>query len=752
MNIQDGFFRALRIPYTVLLCVWPLWLPGGPEVYEPFAYAVESELAGQSGGYGFSGVWASKGGVIGTGSGLLPGDGAIIRGESLSYSDGLRTLMTEGGSLHLSGETANAQVARALDEESLPHRGADPRVGKTTYISFLAQRAGEAADPEDPVYGGAYPYGDNLFPRSAGIGFHSWNDGDLLQLFFGNLSNRETDVWRFTGEDLYGDERRDARSKVAFGSGREVRFLVVRIDHGAGGWLGDRLRVWIDPDLSAEEANDAPITFDWTTRDDPLHVQPAILSLEANNGNALRPHAELNFDEFRIGGSWETVTPHTGGASWAGRPVHHSGLVYFGRGFLGWLAPMPSDWAYAWTLGAWIYLPEAAATDSGSWFYLNRSGREMPETTPERSRLHAYEGFDYPSPGADTRPDLVRDGLDGGTGWAASWASANPRSLEGWAEVRDGSLGYSDRDGHELATAGGHAWVSGIPAEAALTPTGVSTRIRRTLADPPSPEPGKPLYLSFVGLREGEPADPEASMWQDAETYPEGYPFGENLYPRNAGLNLYEEVSGGGTSAQLGNLSDQALNRWSLNAESTHVVSERPFTGQTFVVVKFDYTSRREANLRGEWVERVGTLATVWFNPASLIAEDPADAHREVIYKDLVDPFAVAVSGIGLEAGDDSYNRPVAELRLDEIRLGTDWDAVTPVIGGKPPREPAPEREWAGLPVAEGGHVWGGDELQWLWIGEAPWLYCHVLETWIHSPESVLSEPSGWFFAVDLAR
>jgi hypothetical protein len=347
-------------------------LASGSAIYEGFTdYPAESSVLAQSGGTGFTGIWSPRSTLTGSG-GSIPGESsAIVKAESLSYSDGERSLVTNGGRLFLTGEFGSANLARTVDLDALPHTGEDPKLGKRTYLSFLARREGEPADPSNPVFGGNYPWGDNLYPRAAGVNLFSDNDGDILALLIGNQSNKSDDVWRITGEDIYGDERRDARSTVPFGSGEATHLIVMRIDHGGGGWHGDRLRVWVDPLLASEAANQPPLTFDWTQRDDPLYVQPAFLGLEAGDGSGNRPHAELSFDEFRIGDSWESVTPHTGGDNKYGRPLTHDGFLATGEGFLGWLSTTDTPWSYSWSLQSWVYLPGELTSDAGTWFYFD---------------------------------------------------------------------------------------------------------------------------------------------------------------------------------------------------------------------------------------------------------------------------------------------------------------------------------------------------------------------------------------------
>lgn len=344
-------------------------------VYEGFVdYPEGSDLIGQNGGAGFSSPWSSRQALLNSGPAGPVRTAAIVQGSSLSYQDGMNQLVTSGGSVVLNGELGSIHVARAIDPDALPHPGPDPKTGKTTYLSFLGERRGEAADPNDPVYDGSYPYGSNLYPRAAGTNLFGDDNGDAIQLLVGNPSNESDDLWRIRGQDLDGRSK-DPRSDEPFGEGSGADLVVIRIDHGAGADTADRFYVYVNPVLSAESANADRFVADWETRDDPLYMQPRWLGLEAGNGDEFRPAAIYAFDEFRVGSSWEAVTPHVPVETWAGYPIQ-SGSTVFLENSLGWLQIDPAtDWSYGYSLESWIYLTEEqAAMSAGFWMFVPRYG------------------------------------------------------------------------------------------------------------------------------------------------------------------------------------------------------------------------------------------------------------------------------------------------------------------------------------------------------------------------------------------
>jgi hypothetical protein len=287
------------------MCVAASPARGAAVVYEGFGYAAGSDALNQNGGVGFAGAWAGRRALLGSGSALPAGAASTVLATSLSYSDGANQLATTGGSLFITGQNGNLSLARTVDQSLLPSTA----VGETSYISFLGRRSGASADPNDPIYSGAYPWGSNLYPRNAGVNLYGDDGGDAIDLTVGNASNVvDSDVWRLRGQDLDGASK-DPKSTVPFGAGNATALFVMRIDYGIGDGGAPRLNFWVNPVLSSEGANVAPVFGDWEDSDDPLPMQPGWIGLSAGDGSSNRPFAEFTLDEFRVGATWEDVTP-----------------------------------------------------------------------------------------------------------------------------------------------------------------------------------------------------------------------------------------------------------------------------------------------------------------------------------------------------------------------------------------------------------------------------------------------------------
>ncbi len=300
----------LRCRYWLLayLMASAEWCLAEPTIYEGFQYASKSDVTGTTGGTGFLDPWQSRSGLLGSGSGYTPAALTLLD-DSLSYEDTQgNSLATTGGSLKISGQFGNVHLARTIDVTQLPNTGTNPQIGATTYVSFLARRSGEAADPDDPVYNGDYPWGSNLYPRVAGLSLFSNDGGDAVPVLVGAPSNEDTDVWRLRGQDLDGVSK-DPQVDVPFGEGQLTHFVVLRIDHGQGDGNADELNLYVDPLLGSESLNSIGVTADWEVRDDPLYLPGDWIGIQAGNASSNRPFAEFTFDEFRIGQTWGDVVP-----------------------------------------------------------------------------------------------------------------------------------------------------------------------------------------------------------------------------------------------------------------------------------------------------------------------------------------------------------------------------------------------------------------------------------------------------------
>ena len=298
----------MRRAVFVSLLTLPAAAGAAPVIYEGFSdYTTGASIVGQQGGTGFTGNWDGRRNLLNSGTALPSTPAITVQPQSLSYADGVNQLVTSGGSLFVSGVNGTIELARAVDQSVIPSQAP----GAVSYFSFLGRRSGAAADPNDPVYGGAYPWGSNLYPRAAGVDLFGNDSGDAVHLAVGNPSNVvDSDVWRLRGQDLDGVNK-DPKSTVPFGAGNNTALVVMRIDYGLGDGGAPRMNLWVNPTLASEAANAAPIVADWETRDDPLPMQPGWIGVQAGNASSNRPFAEFTFDEFRVGTTWADVTPHT---------------------------------------------------------------------------------------------------------------------------------------------------------------------------------------------------------------------------------------------------------------------------------------------------------------------------------------------------------------------------------------------------------------------------------------------------------
>jgi hypothetical protein len=293
----------------------------------PILYGIYSSTGGTGwadDGWGFrNGLPGGKGGTNTRGTKAVAG--------SLRYGG----LHTTGNHARVTAEAASVELARRLATTLAP--SGDGPSNTRSYISFLALRTGPTTDPlghDDPDTPGVEPYlyGSNLYPRGASLRFFKQSPSATEAseaLAIGRFSNRTTNVWSlFTGLP-------EVESTVEFGRAftglGEVDFVVLRIDHNGGIADGDDLYLWINPDLydpdntaTADIAvvgvldGNRPIDFsdiiavgpfvgDRSTGTHPGPDRQA--GTEDDVEYVVREHAELLFDELRIGRTWASVTP-----------------------------------------------------------------------------------------------------------------------------------------------------------------------------------------------------------------------------------------------------------------------------------------------------------------------------------------------------------------------------------------------------------------------------------------------------------
>ncbi len=216
-------------------------------VYEPFDYPASEPLTDLDGGSGWWSGWYEDGQA-------LP---ASVRGEGLSYADAL------GNELHVSGLAADTSAAsttrsfRVVESEAL----------NDVWISFLWHLPGS----------------NSLFE---GVTFYRGS-----QTLF-TVSNPSTT----TSSAIHLGTASSSTSTGRGGFG-VTHFIVLRLAKGAGTNGNDRVEIFVDPLLTGNPSSPqhtlSGANFDFDT-----------IRLAAQNG------APFYFDEFRVGTTFASITPH----------------------------------------------------------------------------------------------------------------------------------------------------------------------------------------------------------------------------------------------------------------------------------------------------------------------------------------------------------------------------------------------------------------------------------------------------------
>jgi hypothetical protein len=213
---------------------------------EGFAYA-DGDITGQNGGTGWAGAWTSPG----NGQNYAASPGA-------TYRDAASQLVVSGGALQMSA----AGSADFISERDL---SATLGGGGTIYLSFMGQ-----------------------FTNSGWAGI--WlKQGAADQLFIGQ--GWYDSPWGFGGFPY--PQFMSSRDSHA------LSFVVCRLDYTA---TNTSVQMYVNPALNAEPATaDASGTIASVIQFNRLRVATHNYSSAMPNGL---------FDEFRIGGSWASVTPN----------------------------------------------------------------------------------------------------------------------------------------------------------------------------------------------------------------------------------------------------------------------------------------------------------------------------------------------------------------------------------------------------------------------------------------------------------
>jgi hypothetical protein len=339
--------------------------------YDGFDYPADTPLEFKNGGTGWDASgWTWRNTFDGKGGIIL--NAAYVEAGSLSYGG----LQTEGNHLHLYGDLGSIEMGRKL-ANVIPGTA-----GTTTYISFIGQRVGAAADPSDPVYDNpdteeveTYPYGENLYPRGASVRFFNASNGEIFQL--GNYSNQSTNEW-----SVFAAGARN--SGVSFSEA--PAFVVMKIQHNGDETVADDIIMWINPDLTQPEDVSAAqvVNLSATDINDPEVAVDlsniSWISPWAGGGDSNRPWAEMLLDELRIGTTWQSVTPTGDGPveqTWAGFPVDESGNCDTGD-FLGYINVSEAPKVYSYACKTYLYMDESYVGPGGAWAYVYNTSNDAP--------------------------------------------------------------------------------------------------------------------------------------------------------------------------------------------------------------------------------------------------------------------------------------------------------------------------------------------------------------------------------------
>lgn len=356
-------------------------------------------------------------------------------------------------------------------------------------------------------------------------------------------------------------------------------------------------------------------------------------------------------------------------------------------------------------------------------------------STPAFAELLVYEGFDY-----DVFSSI--EFQNGGIGWNGGWGWRNSFDGKGsvilnGSEVLEGSLAYGD-----LQTSGNHVKLYGDLGQLELA--------RRMASVIPGTD-GTSTYISVLGQRVGPLASTEfkpdgVTSWDNPETEEiETYPYGDNLYPRGASLRFWSDTNG--EKLGIGNFSNQQTNEWMVYGSGLLNPSGVSFTeAPAFVVVRIDH--------KGD--ETVADSIYMWVNPDLSVGDDISAAQVQLpdVY-DINDPEAPVdmsrLSWISPYVGHASGDRPYAELLLDEIRVGTTWNDVTPSGSGNGGGGEEPDT-WAGYPILNAEMDVNTEGLMgFVNVEKAPFIWSYGLGTYVYVDEAAISTSGAWLYIYNLS-
>lgn len=267
-----------------------------------------------------------------------------------------------------------------------------------------------------------------------------------------------------------------------------------------------------------------------------------------------------------------------------------------------------------------------------------------------RANSLTYEGFDYPG-----SIDQTVGGLNGGSGWAAAWASGSGA----WIGTNiAGTLNYADSFGHNLVTGGNKLGVGSpiIP----FRPTASPNRAMLSASTP---------YATLGALAAANPTEAGTVWISLLYQHPTQ---AANPYFRQSNLGLFQgtgerlDVGGPNTSATVNN----NLSLWSnggAHPGATPLQSSVPVFSDNaqLIVLKLILDTTTAAD---------GVYA--WFNPADITAAP------NTALADLYSATEVDISGVTtfrFQAGNGNANGNNAYWFADELRIGYTPADVMPV-------------------------------------------------------------------------
>lgn len=298
-----------------------------------------------------------------------------------------------------------------------------------------------------------------------------------------------------------------------------------------------------------------------------------------------------------------------------------------------------------------------------------------------KAGLLFYEGFDYTA-------NQTLLGNNGGFGFSTAWQT-NSTSL-GNAWVISGSFGYTDGFGNTLQTTGNRGMITGDG-----TVTGSNTG-----GNTGNGQAVRQLALSGLPGGVGLGSNGVATTWISfiAQRTDTAFPAsnGSNyLHGRAGSVQLFSGVNAAGGAGQenlsigrasqnsettIGDLNDDTWSIFNSGNANGQVASTLPFVNSTFILMRIDH---------------VGTVSTtagnadtayIWYNLPNLSVEPGiGTADAMITASDFASTRDYSISALRLFGGSRNATVGYGQLDIDEIRGGTAFGDVTPIVGAPEP-------------------------------------------------------------------